>query len=86
VNRTGLHRQVDAVQSLDTGELLGNALHAKQDICIVAQYFRLLILGISFHAPLQAKTISTDSMTMASACEQQVLHVGSRAEARLPGN
>ena len=44
VNRTGLDRQVDAVQSLDAGELLDDSFHAQQDsFLIVIQMIRLLV-------------------------------------------
>ena len=49
MDRTGLNRQVDAVQSLNTGELLGNTLHPKQDRTVIHfQIIRLLVWNALF--------------------------------------
>ena len=46
MDRTGPHGQIDTVQSLDTGEFLGNALHAQQDgFAVLIQIVRLLSWG-----------------------------------------
>ena len=46
MDRTGPHGQIDTVQSLDTGEFLGNALHPQQDgLAVLIQIVRLLSWG-----------------------------------------
>ena len=44
---TGPHREVDAIQRLDTGEFLDDSFHAQQDgFLILIQIFRLLIVEL----------------------------------------